>query len=109
MAPGGGTNTKTGTLSFSDVPWINVTVQSTTFTSAFTFSIVFTKPSGNAFAANLLERGGAASMASYEIDVTSDGGTTWNMIQNQSAASWPITYTQVVPSQYYTFNTNYMV
>ena len=82
MSSGGTIKTATSTITiFEDVPWVNVSLEASSIL-ATSFSIDFTKGSGDFVAATAFEKGGAASMDSYESDVTADGGTTWNQLQN---------------------------
>ena len=46
-------------------------------------------------------------MASYELDLSSDGGTTWSMLTNTTNTNFPITWSTAVPSQYFTYGSSY--
>lgn len=99
MALSGSTYVKTSTIgSFKDVPWINLTL--TASISLTSITVTFVKPSGTGILnpATALEKGAAAEMASYELDISSDSGATWNMLTNATAATFPMTYTTAVPS-----------
>jgi hypothetical protein len=99
---------KTSTMiTLQDIPWINLTITPTITLTSLT--MVFVKPSGTGISnpATMLEKGGYNSMSGYQIDLSSDGGTTWTMMLNSTATTFPIQYTATVPSTYYTYGTTY--